>query len=137
MMQSHRGAAQYRAVLSHGLIADASPTRLVQIMYEQILAQLATAQGCMERIESNLPLNEVIAKGKSMGRAIRLINQLNVTLDLERGGQIAENLRALYVYILARLTQANVTNDPGIVAEVSALLRKIKSGWDQIVTVGR
>ena len=137
MMQSHRGAARYRAVLSHGLSADASPTRLVQIMYEQILAQLATAQGCMERIESNLPLNEVIAKGKSMGRAIRLINQLNVTLDLERGGQIAENLRALYVYILARLTQANVTNDPGIVAEVSALLRKIKSGWDQIVTVGR
>jgi flagellar protein FliS len=133
-MMHQKGAAQYRTVLNHGLVADASPTRLVQIVYEQVLAQLATAQGCMQRIENNLPLKEVITKGKAMGRAIRLINQLHVTLDLERGGQIAENLRALYVYMLARLTLANATNDPLIVAEVSALVRKIKSGWDQIVT---
>jgi flagellar secretion chaperone FliS len=133
-MMHQKGAAQYRTVLNHGLVADASPTRLVQIVYEQVLAQLATAQGCMQRIENNLPLKEVITKGKAMGRAIRLINQLDVTLDLERGGQIAENLRALYVYMLARLTLANATNDPLIVAEVSALVRKIKSGWDQIVT---
>jgi flagellar protein FliS len=132
-MHAQRGAAQYRAVLSHGLIADASPARLVQIMFEHILSQLVTAQGCMERIDNNLPLKEVIAKGKSLGRAIRLINQLNATLDMERGRQIAENLRALYVYMLARLTLANATNDARIVAEVTALVRKVKSGWDQIV----
>jgi flagellar secretion chaperone FliS len=137
MMQSQRGAAQYRRVSNHGLIADASPTRLVQIMYEQILSNLASAQGCMERIENNLPLNDVITKGKAMGRAIRLINQLNSTLDMERGGRIAENLRSLYVYMLARLTYANAANDADVVAEVSALVRKIKSGWDQIVTEKR
>ena len=80
-------------------------------MFEQILAHLATAQGCMGRIENNLPLNDVIAKGNAMGKAIRLIDQLNNTLDMERGQKIAENLRALYVYMLARLTMANVTND--------------------------
>ena len=106
-------------------------------MYEQILAQLATAQGCMERITNNLPLQEVVAKGKAMGKAIRLINQLNVTLDMERGGEVAANLRSLYVYMLARLTLANATNDARIVAEVIALVRKIKSGWDQIVTEKR
>jgi flagellin-specific chaperone FliS len=35
--------------------------------------------------------------------------------------------------MLNRLTVANVTNDPEIVVEVAALIRKIKSGWDQIV----
>ncbi len=54
-MYSQRGAAQYRSVRSHGLVAEASPARLVQIMFEQILAQLATAQGCMGRIENNQP----------------------------------------------------------------------------------
>ena len=132
-MYSQRGAAQYRSVRSHGLVAEASPARLVQIMFEQILAHLATVQGCMGRIQNNLPLNDVIAKGNAMGKAIRLIDQLNNTLDMERGQKIAENLRALYVYMLARLTQANVTNDLRIVAEVAALIQKVKTGWDQIV----
>jgi flagellar protein FliS len=136
-MQSQRAAAQYRAVSNHGLVADASPARLVQIMFEQILAQLAAAQGCMGRIKNNLPLAEVVTKGKAMSKAIRLINQLNNSLDMERGQQIAENLRALYVYMLARLTMANVTNDAGIVAEVSSLIQKVKSGWDQIVADGK
>jgi flagellar secretion chaperone FliS len=129
--------AEYRAVRSHGLVADASPARLVQIMFEQILAQLATAQGCIERIKNNLPLNEVVAKGKSLGKAIRLIDQLNNTLDMQRGREIAENLRALYVYMLARLTLANISNDARIIAEVTALVHKIKTGWDQIVTDAR
>ncbi len=132
-MNAQRGAAQYRSVRSHGLVADASPARLVQIMFEQILAQLATAQGCMERIENNMPLKDVVTKGKTLGKAIRLIDQLNNTLDMERGQKIAENLRALYVYMLARLTLANVSNDAKIVAEVMSLVQKIKTGWDRIV----
>jgi flagellar secretion chaperone FliS len=132
-MNPQQGAAQYRSVRSHGLIAEASPARLVQIMFEQILAHLATAQGCMGRIHDNLPLNDVVIKGKAMGKAIRLIDQLNGTLDMERGQKIAENLRSLYVYMLARLTQANVSNDAKIVAEVASLIQKVKTGWDQIV----
>jgi flagellar protein FliS len=137
MMYSQRAAAQYRAVRSHGLVADASPSRLVQIMFEHILSYLAAAQGSMERIEGNLPLSEVVAKGQAVGKAVRLIGQLNGTLDMERGGRVAENLRALYLYMLDRLTVANVTNDARIVVEVSQLVRKIKSGWDQIVTDAR
>jgi flagellar protein FliS len=137
MMQSNKGAAQYRAVRSHGLVAAASPTRLVQIMFEHILSNLATVQGCMDRIQDNRPVSEVVAKGTALGKAIRLIGQLDGSLDMERGGQIAENLRALYVYMLTRLTQANVTNDAQIVAEVARLVSDIKIGWDQIVTDAR
>jgi flagellar secretion chaperone FliS len=132
-MNAQRGAAQYRAVRSHGLVAAASPARLVQIMFEQILENLATAQGCMTRIRDNMPLTDVMTKGKALGKAIRLIDQLNNTLDMERGQKIAENLRALYVYMLARLTMANVTNDAQITAEVASLILKVKTGWDQIV----
>ena len=137
MMHAHKGAAQYRAVRSHGLVADASPTRLVQIVFEQILLQLATAEGSMRRIQDNKPLSETVAKCAAMAKAIRLIGQLNGTLDMERGAQVAERLRALYEYMLLRLTQANATNDSGIVAEVANLVREIKIGWDQIVTNDR
>jgi len=53
------------------------------------------------------------------------------------GGKIAENLALLYDYMLRRLTLANATNDAGIVAEVSELVKTIKHGWDQIVREDR
>ena len=137
MMYSQKGAAEYRAVRSHGMVADASPTRLVQIMFEHILTNLATAQGCMQRIDDNRPLTEVAVKLAAMRKATQLIGQLNATLDMERGGKIAENLRALYEYMLVRLTQANADNDAGIVIEVSKLVREIKIGWDGIVSDAR
>ena len=137
MMHSRNRAAEYGVVRSHGLVADASPTRLVQIMFEHILSQLATAQGCMERIKNNVPLSEVTVKLAAMRKAVLLIGQLNATLDMERGGQIAENLRMLYEYMLVRLTLANANNDTRLVAEVSKLVRDIKVGWDGIVTDAR
>lgn len=133
MMQSRNGAAQYRAVRSHGLVANASPTRLVQIVFEHILSNLATAQGCMNRIQNNLPLNEVVTKCTAVRKAVQMLGHLNGTLDKEKGGKIAENLALLYDYMLRRLVLANATNDAAIVAEVSALVKTIKHGWDQIV----
>jgi flagellar protein FliS len=134
MMNAQNAAKRYRAVRSQGLVVDASPARLVQIMFEHILSHLTTAHGRMGRIKGNLPLNDVKTKCAAISKAVRLINQLDGTLDMERGGQIALNLRNLYQYMLNRLTVANVTNDAAIVSEVSQLVLKIKSGWDQIVT---
>jgi flagellar protein FliS len=137
MMQSQKRAAQYSAVRSQGQVADASPTRLVQVMFEHIVSNLTVAEACMERIEGNLPLRDVVAKGKALGKAVRLIGQLDATLNMERGGEIALNLRNLYRYMLDRLTVANIKNDPELVAEVLVLVRKIKSGWDPLVEGGR
>lgn len=133
MMYSHNKAAQYRSVNSHGLVADASPTRLVQISLESILMHLATAAGCMARIRNNVPLADIVSKGNAMGKAVRLVSHLNDSLDLDQGGEVAANLRNLYLYMLERLTLANAINDGRIVNEVSDLVRKVKSGWDHVV----
>jgi flagellar protein FliS len=134
MMQSRNAAARYAAVRSHGQVADASPARLVQVVYEHILTNLATAQGCMGRIRNNMPLNDVVSKCRAMSKAMRLIGHLDATLDMKQGGQISENLHNLYLYMLGRLTTANINNDAAIVSEVANLVRTIKNGWDQIVT---
>jgi flagellar protein FliS len=49
---------------------------------------------------------------------------------------VAANLRSLYDYMLNRLTQANVLNDPSLVEEVSGLISKIKASWDRLVQEG-
>ncbi len=136
-MYAQNGAAQYRSVRGHGLVAEASPTRLIQIAFENILSHLAVAQGCMQRIKNNLPLAEVIAKGAAIGKAVLLIGHLDESLDRDKGGVIAENLHNLYLYMLDRLTVANASNEAAIVIEVAGLVREIKSGWDQLVADGR
>jgi flagellar protein FliS len=137
MMYSRNAARQYHTVHSHGQVAGASPARLVQVMFEHILTNLATAQGCMERIQNNLPYNDVVVKCRAMGKAVRLIGQLDATLDMEKGGQISTNLHNLYLYMLGRLTTANANNDAEIVREVTNLVATVKKGWDQIVKDGR
>jgi flagellar secretion chaperone FliS len=137
MMQSRHGAARYNTVRSHGQVADASPARLVQIMFEHILSNLATAQGCMGRIRDNTPLNEVVIKCKAMSKAAQLIGHLDATLDMKQGGQLSDNLHNLYLYMLGRLTAANVNNDARTVSEVANLVRTVKTGWDKIVVDGR
>jgi flagellar protein FliS len=136
-MYSRNAARQYHTVHSHGQVAGASPARLVQVMFEHILTNLATAQGCMERIRNNLPYNDVVVKCRAMGKAVRLIGQLDATLDMEKGGQISANLHNLYLYMLGRLTTANANNDAEIVREVTNLVATVKKGWDQIVKDGR
>ena len=137
MMQSRYGAARYNTVRSHGQVADASPARLVQIMFEHILSNLVTAQGCMVRIRDNMPLNEVVIKCKAISKAARLIGHLDATLDMKQGGQISENLHNLYLYMLGKLTAANANNDATLVSEVANLVRTVKNGWDKIVADGR
>ncbi|MDE2294453.1 MAG: flagellar export chaperone FliS [Gammaproteobacteria bacterium] len=137
MSYSQNGAARYRTLNAEGLVAEASPAKLVQIAFDNVLAHLAVAQGCMRRIENNLPLADVIAKGHAISKAVLLIGHLNERLDLERGGEVAANLRLLYSYMLERLTAANASNDADLVVEIAGLVREIKSGWDRLVAEGR
>jgi flagellar protein FliS len=72
-----------------------------------------------------------------MSRAIRLIGQLDATLDMKKGGKIAENLHNLYTYMLTQLTLANAHNDTKVLTECVRIVRTIKAGWDGIVTDNR
>jgi flagellar protein FliS len=135
-MNTRNAMAQYRSVQSRGAVIDASPTRLIQLAFEQVLAQLTVARGCMERINKGRQVRDVVDKGTAISKVNALLGELAGSLDLERGEEIAKNLLALYSYMMTRLTVANMNNDALIIDEVSKLVREIKSGWDEIVAAG-
>jgi flagellar protein FliS len=128
--------AQYRSVHSRGAVIDASPTRLVQLALDQILIQLNVARGCMERIRAGREVRDVVDKGNAVAKVNGLMGELAGSLDLERGEGIAQNLLALYSYMMTRLTLANLNNDVVIIDEISDLTREIKTGWDEVVAQG-
>lgn len=106
-------------------IESASPHRLIQMLMEGAVAKIATAKGHMER-------REIRAKGDQIGCAISIIEGLKSSLDHEKGGEIARNLEDLYIYMERRLIEANRSNDPGRLDEVSDLLKQIKEAWEAI-----
>jgi flagellar protein FliS len=99
---------------------------LIQLVLEHALGQIAVAKGALER-------QAVAIKGAAIGKTIALIDELNISLDMQQGGDIAFNLRNLYDYMVRRLVEANMRNDAAILEEVAGLLREIKSAWDSVV----
>ncbi|HHC73195.1 MAG TPA: flagellar export chaperone FliS [Thiotrichales bacterium] len=124
-MNSQGALAQYQEVGVRGGVADATPHRLIQMLLEGALDKISTARGHMLR-------GEITAKGRHISWAISIIDGLRGSLDMEAGGEIADNLEALYTYMKERLLQANVRNEPELLDEVAGLLSTIKEGWDGI-----
>ena len=135
-MNTRNAMAQYRSVQGRGAVIDASPTRLVQLALDQMLIQLTMARGCMERICVGRQVRDVVDKGTAVAKVNGLMGELAGSLDLERGEGIAQNLLALYSYMMTRLTLANLNNDVTIIDEITHLVREIKTGWDEVVAQG-
>ncbi|MCC5857854.1 MAG: flagellar export chaperone FliS [Ectothiorhodospiraceae bacterium] len=108
----------------------ADPHRLVQMLMEGFLTRVASAKGAMRR-------GEAAAKGTEIGKAISIVDGLRASLDMQRGGELAENLSGLYEYMQGRLLQANLHNDTDRLDEVARLMREIKAGWDGIADEAR
>ena len=119
------GLAKYRQVNAVSQVQDASPHRLIQVMFEGLLTRLATARGQIER-------RDYQGKGQSIHNALAIVDALQQCLDLERGGDLARNLDALYDYVTRRLFTANVDNSVALIDEVVDLVQRVKSGWDAI-----
>ncbi len=95
------------------------------MLMEGALAKIASAKGGIQR-------NAIAEKCKDIGSAISIVKGLRMSLDMEKGGEIATNLDDLYDYMERKLLEASRTSDVVLLDEVSALLREIKMAWDAI-----
>ena len=121
-----RGAMQkYNQVRAHAHAEGASPHRLIQLLMDGALEKIRAAKGLMER-------RDIPEKLRQINWALSIIDGLRQSLDMEKGGEIAQNLDALYDYIQRRIVVANMENDPRIMDEVAGLLIEIKTAWDAV-----
>ena len=119
-------ANAYRQVGAHSGVENASPHALIQMLFEGLFQSLNAARGAMER-------GEIEEKGRHLGKAVRILQAgLAAGLDLDKGGELAGNLKLLYDYSVKQLTHANVHNDVGLVEEVIGVLQPVAQGWKEI-----
>lgn len=124
-MNASLAMQQYRQNHIQGGVAAATPHRLVQMLMEGVQEKLLAAKGYMAA-------KNIAKKGEHISWAITIIDSLRACLNMEAGGEIAENLSRLYDYMETRLLEANIKNDPVIIDEVGQLMAQVKFGWDSI-----
>jgi len=108
-------------------IATASKGRLIVMLYEGAIKFLKLA---IKEIEAN----NYVAKGQYINKAQDVIHELNAALDMEVGGEIASNLRKLYLFMIRRLSEANSKCDTQTVREVITLMEELNNGWKAIAS---
>ena len=106
-------------------VTTQSKGRLVVMLYEGAIKFLKHA---IIEIEAG----NTEEKGKYISRSQDIINELNVTLNMDVGGEVAVNLRKLYLFMSKHLAEANAAQDTGKIEEVIKLLEELNLSWKAI-----
>lgn len=107
-------------------IKTASPAKLIELLYKNAI----------ERIDKSIKLideKKFTEANKQILRIEDIVLELNVSLNIEKGGEIANNLRALYNYIYRRLIEANTKKDIEILKEVKTYLEDLLNTWKEVM----
>ena len=111
-------ALAYRQFSVHG----STPLGLVVMLYDGAIAALQRAAGAIE-------IRDIPGKCTHLNRAQAIILQLEGTLNFEVGGEVAQTLKALYVYARGQMLKANIENSPEILRSLIEKLRTVREAW--------
>ena len=102
-----------------------SQGQLVVMLYDGAIRFLKIAR---EKLEEN----DYAGKGIYIGKAQDIISELNNSLDMETGGELSKNLRALYNFLYRHLNEANMERDPEKLQDCIGILQELHEAWEQV-----
>ena len=116
----------YRAVATQ----TASPGQLVLMLYDGAVRFLEQARAGFSK-DDPLEFNQTI--NNNVLRAQAIIHELNDTLNLEAGGELAATLRALYHYMDQRLHESNQHKREDGIVDVIKRLTTLRDAWAEML----
>src|SRR5262245_61708949 len=121
MLPSASGADVYRRL--H--VESRTPLELVVMLYDGALTRVNDARTAMER-------GDLQAFRDAIGRALGIIGELQSTLDLKAGGEIATSLDRLYSFVTTGLMDASARGSAMSLDGIEAVLSMLRDAWDEI-----
>lgn len=103
-------------------VKTASPPKLVEMLYEKAIELLDLSV-------ENIKKGDLQKAHENIIRTQDIVTELNLSLDMERGGEIAKNLRSLYNYFYRRLVEANISKDTTPLVEVRNFFKELLDVW--------
>jgi flagellar protein FliS len=112
-------------------VNTASQGRLVVLLYEGAIKQLTTALTFIDE-EGKIKPGDIEKFGICIQKAQAIITELEVSLDMEKGGDIATNLMSLYVFFNEELIHASISRDTEKINSVLRMLKELAESWKVI-----
>lgn len=107
-------------------ILQASPEQLILMLLEGVMTQV-------KRVRERYKAGQTVQWKESVNRAMRILNFLQESLNMEKGGEIATNLERIYFFAIDKLFQASRSEDPiPNVEQVERVIGIIYKSWAQI-----
>jgi flagellar secretion chaperone FliS len=106
-------------------VRAAGPVRLVVLLYQQALEDLHRAHAALTRAD-------IEGRTREINHALKVIGQLQGSLDLERGGVVARNLTRFYDMVRLRLVEAQITQSAEILEEQISVLALLLETWLEV-----
>ncbi|AHZ86690.1 flagellar export chaperone FliS [Bdellovibrio bacteriovorus] len=107
-------------------VQSASREKILLMLYEGAIKFTKLAIKAAEE-------KKIADRGMNIGRAFDIIMELNNTLDHKVGGDVANQLEQLYMFMMEQYTKANITGSPEPLKENLKLLNTLYDGWVQAV----
>jgi len=104
---------------------SASPLELVAMLYTKAISEIREAR-------QQLAVRNIALRSKAISKACDAIGELDGSLDMEAGGELAQRLRSLYRYCLVRMLDANFQQADEPLGEVLGILMTLSEGWHTI-----
>ena len=120
-MSSEMARSAYQRIEANG----ASGVQLVVMLYDGAIRFLGDAKACAERGDRR-------GRAAAISRTLAIVGELQSTLKVEEGGDIARSLDALYTYITEKIIDASVKGNDSALDEAMKLLRTLNSAWVEI-----
>ncbi len=106
-------------------ISTSNQGRLILMMYEGAIKFTTMASESIEKGDAS-------NQGKYIRKAHDIINELSLSLDFKKGGDVAPRLESLYQFALSQLTLANIKSDKKPLEAVLNILTHLLEGWVQV-----
>ena len=96
----------------------------------EIVARLYQALNqCLVATRQAIVDSDVKVQGEQCGRALAIITELQAGLNMDEGGEIAENLSSLYSYLVQEITRGNVGNKPDLIDNAIRTVEPLTEAW--------
>lgn len=106
-------------------VKTADQGRLILMMYDGAIIFLQQAKDLLRK-------KEYLEKGTKISKAQDILFELMAALNMD-AGSIAENLKALYVYMIKRLFDANMKKDISAIDESLKIMCELREAWEKII----
>lgn len=108
------------------------------ISKEQLLLKLYNGSlNFLTLAKRGIDENNPRVKGENITKVLNIITELDCALDMDVGGEMAENLSNLYRHILFSLVDANLKNDITIIENVENIIREIQTGFQEVLNLSK